>query len=169
MIMKVEYINPFLQAIQSVFSTMLGWELERGQIYARDAFQPEHEVSGIISLSGRAAGTVVLSLSRQTALAVAEGMLGEPAKEINANVTDAVGELANMVAGSAKAKLEAWQLKISIPTVITGKSYCIEFPKGVPRICVPFESPAGSLTLEVGFRELTADESTSAEPATAQA
>lgn len=153
--MKVEYINPFVQGTTSVFSTMLGWELQRGGIFAKNSSQPEFEVSGIIGLSGRAVGCVVLSMSRSAALQVAESMLGETASEINDTVVDAVGELANMIAGSSKAKLEQFQLSISIPTVIIGKGFAIAFPKEVPRVCIPFDSPYGPLTLEIGFKEGT--------------
>ncbi|HEV2971595.1 MAG TPA: chemotaxis protein CheX [Pirellulales bacterium] len=150
--MKVEYINPFISSITKVFSTMLNSELTRGKIYLKDHHCPEHEISGIIGLSGKAAGTVVLSLNRQAALSAAEAMLGERPLEINAEVRDAVGELANMVAGGAKAQLEQFNMSLTIPTVITGK-FSVQFPSKIPPICVPFESEWGSLTLEVGLVE----------------
>ena len=153
--MKVEYINPFLLAAKNVFSTMVGWEIERGQLYAKNGSEPEYEVSGIIGLSGRAVGTVVLSLSREAAFQATKALLGEECTELDATVVDAVGELANMVAGSAKSQLEQFKMSISIPTVITGKGYQVQFPKDVPRICIPFNCLAGPMCLEVGFRENT--------------
>ena len=39
-----------------------------------------------------------------------------------------VGELTNMVAGAAKAELDEYELKISLPNVITGESYSVRFP-----------------------------------------
>jgi chemotaxis protein CheX len=155
--MKVEYINPFISSTIKVFSTMLGVELTRGQIYAKAASNPECEVSGIVGLSGKAQGTIVLSLTRSTAIAVTEKLLGERPPEINADVVDAVGELANMVVGGAKAQLEKFELSLTIPTVIAGKCFCVEFPSNTLPICIPFDSPWGPLTVEVGFVEREID------------
>ncbi len=110
----------------------------------------------MIGLSGKAQGTVVLGLSREAALSAAEALLQERPAEINGDVTDAVGELVNIIAGSAKAKLEHLQLSVSLPTVITGKNHCVEFPTKVTPICIPFASAWGEITVEVGLREIDA-------------
>jgi chemotaxis protein CheX len=151
--MKVEYINPFLTSTISVFDTMLGCALTRGTPYVKSGAQPEHEVSGVIGLSGKARGTVVLGLGRESALNAAEALLQERPPEINADVTDAVGELANIIAGGAKAQLEHLAMSVSLPTVITGKHHCVEFPSTVTPICIPFESEWGPVTVEVGLSE----------------
>ena len=154
--MKVEYINPFLASTISVFDTMLNCKLERGAPYLKNGTQPQHEVSGVIGLSGKAQGTVVLGLSREAALSAAEVMLQERPPQINGDVTDAVGELVNIIAGSAKAKLEHLELSVSLPTVITGKNHCVEFPTNVTPICIPFTSPWGDISVDVGLREIHA-------------
>jgi chemotaxis protein CheX len=151
--MKVEYINPFLASTIAVFDTMLGCKLERGNPYLKNGTQPQHEVSGLIGLSGKAKGTVVLGLSREAALSATEMMLQARPQEINGDVRDAVGELVNMIAGGAKAKLEHLSMSVSLPTVITGKAHCIEFPTKVTPICIPFDSEWGSITVEVGLSE----------------
>jgi chemotaxis protein CheX len=151
--MKVEYINPFLSSAISVFNTMLGITLTREDPFLKNATQPNHEVSGLIGLSGKVKGMVVLSLSREAALSAAGIMLGERPKDLNADVADAIGELTNMIAGAAKAQLEDLQLNISLPTVITGKSHCIEFPKNTLPICIPFDCEWGAISVEVGMVE----------------
>ncbi|MGW8257303.1 MAG: chemotaxis protein CheX [Thermoguttaceae bacterium] len=151
--MKVEYINPFLTSTISVFSTMLGTTLVREEPYLKDNSQPNFDVSGIIGLSGKAKGMVVLTLDRQTALQAAHAMTGEEHKDINADVADAVGELTNMIAGSAKAKLEHLSLSVSLPSVITGKAHCVEFPKNTKPICIPFDCEWGAVAVEVGIVE----------------
>jgi chemotaxis protein CheX len=152
-IMKVEFINPFLTSAVSVFNTMLGVALTRDEPFLKENTQPNHEVSGIIGLSGKAKGMVVLSMSREVALSAAGIMLGERPKEINADVSDAVGELTNMIAGAAKAQLEYLKMDVSLPTVITGKTHCIEFPKKAMPICIPFDCKWGSVAVEVGIVE----------------
>jgi chemotaxis protein CheX len=149
--MKVEYINPFLAATVNVFNTMLNCPLTRGQPFLKGGAQPQYDVSGVIGLSGSAKGTVVLSLCREAALQAAAAMLGERSETIDADVRDAVGELTNMIAGSAKAKLEEFSLNVSLPTVITGKGHCIDFPRQVTPICIPFECAWGPVAVEVGL------------------
>ena len=131
---------------------MLKCELTRGQPYVKQSHVPEHQISGIVGLSGRAAGTVVLSLNRDTALAAAEILLLARPQEINAEVRDVVGELTNMVAGAAKSQLAELQMSLAIPTVVMGR-FTVQFPSSTNPICVPFESALGSLTIEVGLVE----------------
>jgi len=151
--MKAEHINPFLVAMISVFDTMLGCKLTRGNPYLKNAVQPEHEISGVIGLSGKAKGVVVLSLCREAALSATEAMLGERPTELSAEVSDAIGELTNIVAGNAKAKLEYLNLSVSLPTVVVGKWHTIEFPKSVVPICIPFDCVWGAVAMMVGLVE----------------
>ena len=153
MAMKVEYINPFITSTISVFDTMLGCKLSRKDPYVKGSPSPEHEISGIIGLSGKAKGTVVLSLSEEAALKAASAMMGEPVEELNADVIDAVGEMTNMIAGGAKAQLEKLEMNLSIPNVITGKGHTVEFPRDATPICIPFECPWGLVTVEFGLVE----------------
>ena len=155
--MNVDYIDPFLMSTISVFQTMLQCKLERGTPYLKHGAQAKSEVSGVIGLSGKAQGIVVLGLSREAALGAAEALLQERPPEINADVTDAVGELVNIIAGSAKAKLEHLNMSVSLPTVVTGKGHSVEFPTKVTPICIPFMSPWGEITVEVGLCERSAD------------
>ena len=151
--MKTEYINPFLTSAISAFDTMLGCKLKRGTPYIKNDRRPEHEMSGMIGLSGKARGTIVLSLSRQAALNATAVLLQEEPNEVNADVADAVGELTNIIAGGAKAQLEHLSLNVSLPTVISGKCHCVEFPKKVTPVCIPFDSEWGLITVQVGLIE----------------
>ncbi len=152
--MKVEYINPFLTATLVVFETMLGYTLTRKEPFIKNGTKSEHEISGMIGLSGKAKGTVVLSLEKSAALKIAECMLEEKFEDLNADVTDAVGELTNMIAGHAKAQLEELQMGMSLPSVIKGKGHTVEFPRNVTPICIPFGCDWGTVVLEVGLTEV---------------
>jgi chemotaxis protein CheX len=151
--MRVEYLKPFIVAMTRVFGTMIGTELDRGDPLLRDGYQPSHEVSAVIGLTGKSKGTMVLSVDREVAIQVAAVLLQEQPAELNADVTDAMGEMANMIAGQAKAQLEHLTLSLSLPSVVIGKSHCIEFPRSAMRICVPFSCAWGSLSLEVALVE----------------
>jgi hypothetical protein len=40
-----------------------------------------------------------------------------------------------------------------LPTVISGKNHCLEFPTKVTPIGIPFKSELGDVTVVVGLRE----------------
>ncbi len=149
--MQVELINPFVAATQKVFATMLGATLTRGTVGIKHNHAPTHEVSGLIGLGGQLQGMVVVTVGRSTALRAAEVLLGSKPTEINGDVVDAMGELTNMIAGSAKTALEGYQLSIGLPTVICGRSHSISFPSGSPPLVIPFESELGAVCVEVGL------------------
>jgi chemotaxis protein CheX len=150
---KAEYINPFIASTVEVFATMLGCELKRGALSLNQDFQPAHEISGIIGLSGKATGTVVVSVGREVAICATEAMLGNRPDSINTDVIDAVGELTNMIAGRAKAALAQLEMSLALPTVITGQNHTIRFGSAAKTICVPYTCPWGELTVEVGLVE----------------
>lgn len=149
--MNAEYINPFLMSTASVFEQMLGMELVREAPFIRKAFMPQYEVTGIIGLTGKTTGTVAVSLPREMALSITEKLLGERPPEINAQVIDAIGEVTNMIAGAAKARLEHLQLSLGLPTVVTGAATSIGFPSRAVPISIPFRSPLGPIVVEVGI------------------
>ena len=152
--MRVEYINPFVKSLVTTFSTMLNCTATRGPLMLKRDVFPPFEISGVIGLSGKAVGTVVVSLSKEVALKATSAMLMTETTEIDGDVIDAVGEITNMVAGAAKAELSEYELSISLPSVITGRGHEVRFPSNVTPICVPFDTQWGKLNLEVGLEEV---------------
>jgi len=149
--MDARYINVFIASLVEAFDTMLGCVIHRGALEVGDACCRGYEISGVIGLSGNAMGTVVVSLSKAVALRATSSMLLVETSEVNSDVIDAVGEIANMVAGPAKAKLEHYRLQISLPSVVTGVGHQVNFPSNVRPITVPFSSDWGPLALTVGL------------------
>ena len=152
--MRADYINPFIKSLNRVFRTMLDCEVRRGQPYLKVNGSSEYPISGVIGLSGRSVGTIVLSLSENVAIRAASTMLSCELSNIDADVCDAIGELTNMVAGAAKAELEEYRLSVSLPNIITGRGHDVRFPSTVTPLCVPFETAWGPLLLEVGLVEV---------------
>lgn len=160
--MNVEFINPFLTVTMSVFETMLDCKLSRQEPFLMDGFQPEYDVSGVVRLSGKSRGTIVLSIHRQAALSIAGQLLREEFTEINDRVIDVISELANIIAGSAQPQIEDPSLTFDPPQIVTGRSQCIEFPPSVTPVCIPFRSKWGPLAVQVALVEQNAEVSASA-------
>ncbi len=92
-----------------------------------------------------------LILDEGCILKIVSNMFGEEMQEINHEISDAVGELTNMISGQARQEIEKTGkiLQGAIPTVITGKNHkLISMTKG-PKIAIPFKTDTGSFTVEV--------------------
>lgn len=157
--MRADYINPFIKSLNRVFQTMLDCSVERGEIRLRRHGPSEFYVSGVVGLSGKAIGSVVLGISEELAIRAASVLLSAPVVAVDADVCDAIGELTNMVAGAAKAELAEYRLLLGLPNVVVGHNHIICFPSNAAPICVPFASPWGPLMLEVGLVESECDPS----------
>lgn len=151
--MKAEYINPFLDASMNLFKTHLMFSIKNKTPYVNQDSQNLNEISAIIGLAGDIMGAVVLSFTRDTALAMATRFSGQKHSAVSKEVLDVIGELVNIIAGNAKKDLTDFRIEISLPGVITGNKYKINWPHGVPVITIPFESDAGEFTVNVSFKQ----------------
>ena len=151
--MKAEYINPFLEASINLFREHLKFDIKNNTPFINQDSQNLNEVSAIIGLAGDIAGAVVLSFTRETAIAMASRFSGQTYHALSKEVIDAVGELVNIIAGNAKKDLLGFRIEISLPGVITGNTYKINWPHGVPVITIPFESDAGIFSVNVSFKQ----------------
>jgi chemotaxis protein CheX len=149
--LSADYVNPVIQSAIDVFQKMLNCKVKRTDLTLKETTAPLHELSAIIGVSGKASGTYVPSLSEQVAIEILHRMVGIEATELDDDVCDAAGEILNMIAGQAKAKLQKLELSISLPSMITGKNHEIRYPSDVRAICVLFESEIGPFAIEVGF------------------
>ncbi len=150
--MDVSYINPFIEAVDSVFTTMLGVTPKRSGLNVSDGVAHGHMLTSLVGLSGQVSGVVALRFPHDTALKLASRMLGVEMAEVNDEVTDAISEMVNMVAGSAKAKFNHDPpLELGLPTVVEGTGYKVKYPTKSVWLAVPFTSDAGDFTMEVTY------------------
>ena len=152
--MKVEYINPFIESVHDLFSTMLNAEIERGEIGVTSASGNPRDIMALIGLSGPARGTVALSFPTNTALAMVGRILGVETRVVDDTVSDGVAEIVNIVAGAAKAKLTKGGetvINLSLPTVVRGNDYNVDYPTQSVWLEVPFKSGLGPFSLRVTF------------------
>lgn len=152
--MRVEYINPFLSATINLFRDYMGINLEHDKPAIMEDPHDLNEVSAIIGLAGDVAGAVVLSLSRQTAINIVSKFAGHTYQALSSDVIDGIGELVNIIAGNSKKDLKDHKIVISLPGVITGNSYKMNWPKGVPVIEIPFTSDVGEFSVNVSMKEM---------------
>ena len=148
--MDVRYINPFITAIENIFDTMIGIPLLMGKPAVKSGREPAFEISSIIGLTGDVKGCVVINLSESTAIRLASALLGDELSELNEDCTDAIGEIANMIAGNAKTDFPSGNTSISVPSVVTGK-HKVTYPSGLPIITIPCETDEGKLLVDIAL------------------
>ena len=152
--MQVKYINPFTKATVNLFKNFLEVTIEPGKPFLKEDPYDLEEVSGIIGLAGETTGAVVMSFSRETAIAAISKMERTTYQALSRAVIDGVGELVNIIAGNAKKDLVDFRIDISLPGVVTGNSYQIHWPEGIPVVTIPFTTDVGPLTVNVSLRDL---------------
>ncbi len=151
--MQVKYVNPFLKASVNLFKDYLDLRVTSGKPYLLKDPQALYEVSGIIGLAGETRGAVVLSFGRETAIKIVSRLAKQEYLALGNEVLDGVGELINIIAGNAKQDLLEFRIEISLPGVITGKSYKIHWPEGVPVVCIPFSCEFGDFSVNVSLKD----------------
>ncbi len=150
--MNVDYINPFVTAVFNIFKTMIDLPLQLGKPSLKKDRMSTYEVSGIIGISGEVIGCVVVSFPENVAKNVASALLDDDIKEVDDDCTDAIGEIANMIAGDAKKDFPKTDTTISVPTVIVGK-HQVAFPSGLPIISIPCHTDKGKFAIDVAVKE----------------
>jgi chemotaxis protein CheX len=150
--MDVTFINPFLAATRHTFSTMLSIDITAGTPIAQRQMKSVYDISGVIGLSGHAQGSIAISFPKKVALIIVSTLVGQSIKTVDQEVTDGIGEIANIIAGAAKKDLSRYNLSISLPNVVVGKDHVIAAQTGVPTLIVPLESAIGGFSLEVSLK-----------------
>lgn len=156
--MRVEYINPFVEAAFVVLQESLQTDVKRGELYLKSTSVPVLGVAAIIGLAGNVEGRVLLDMTRNTAIAIASGMLKsmemEPITELNDLGRATITELANMITGQAVTKLHdlGFSFDLTPPALFTGDNMEIS-NADVEALIVPMETPHGKIEINVAIRE----------------
>jgi len=154
--MNIHYLLPFIEAVEGAFQQLFQCEPEALTPYlVRKEEVLDWDISGIIGIAGEAKGLVVLSFPADLAKTLTTELTGAVKTALDDDVTDAVGELVNIIAGNAKRGLEEFQLLLSLPSIVRGPSHQVTWPSGpVPIITVPFSTPQGHFSLSVALENI---------------
>jgi|WetSurMetagenome_2_1015567.scaffolds.fasta_scaffold651825_2 chemotaxis protein CheX len=153
--MDVKCINPFMGAIKNVFKTMLKMDVQFGKPHVCSQESVSHDISGIIGLSGDVVGAVIVSFPKLSAVKIASVFAGIALSEADEDFPDAIGELANMIAGNAKKDIEGLNIMISTPSVVIGAGHQVKSTRIIPRLAIPCSCPVGSFVVEVGIKKVS--------------
>lgn len=152
--MNVEFINPFLSSLVNVLSTMANTKITPGKPRLKKDEIARGDVSGLIGMiSPQIKGSFSITFEASLAIELMYRMLGERPNGIDADVTDMVGEITNMVTGGAKRILadKGYDFTMATPVVVSGKDHTISHKSEGAKILMPFDSDFGKVHIEVSF------------------
>jgi chemotaxis protein CheX len=152
--MRVEYINPFVEASFNVLKDYLQIDVKRGDIYLKSS-PVIMGVAAMVGLAGDVEGRVLLDMTKATALGIAGAMNGETFTVMDELVKATIQELANQITAQAVTKLHDLGFKFDLtpPTLVTGENMEIS-NKAVEALVVPMElGPIGKIEINVAVRE----------------
>ncbi|MDC7221360.1 MAG: chemotaxis protein CheX [Spirochaetales bacterium] len=152
--MRVEYINPFVEAAFSIMQEVLQEDVIRKELYLKKTSQPVMGVAALVGLAGDVEGRVLIDMSKESALGIASAMNGEKLTELDELVKATITELANMVTGQAVTKLHDLGFKFDLtpPSIITGENMQVT-DLNVEALIVPLSVPQGLVEINVAIRE----------------
>jgi chemotaxis protein CheX len=155
--MRVEYINPFVEATFSVLKEVLNTEVKRGDLYLKESSMKIMGVAALVGLAGDVEGRVLFDMTKDTALKVAGVMNGgETFTALNDMAKATITELANMITAQAVTKLHELGFKFDLtpPALFSGENMEISNTLKVEALIVPMElGELGKVEVNVVVRE----------------
>jgi len=115
--------TPLLElSTREVFEIMLTTQVHP---YTEEANVKDGEFTALVGLAGSICGVLSIRCTDQSARIMASKMLGMTPEEVDSDSWDALGEIANMIAGNFKGKLSGVgnHCMLSVPTIIVGTDY----------------------------------------------
>ncbi len=121
------FLKNLIDDTRNVFSTMLGLELMHLPLEVDPLTHFNDCISAMVGLAGTYNGLVSIHQPVSLGKKVAGTMLDMEIDEVDQDLFDALGEIANMVAGNIKMHLSKGgsDVRLSTPSVATGSDYVI--------------------------------------------
>lgn len=141
-----------ISATSDVFATMLGLPVEVETVRKGDDEPDTFDgVVALVGVGGSYTGSGRIYCGSQFACQVAGALVGAEYRNVDEEVLDGIAEVANMIIGNVKTKIEeaVGPLGLSVPTVIFGRNYQARTASVHDWIIVPFR--CGVHNMEVRF------------------
>ena len=149
----MEFAKKIVETTEEIVNTMIFLEVSADVPLEQGKQALGCHVSAMIGLTGGFSAMLGIHCPEAVGLAISGAMLGTEIEEIDADVKDALGEIANMLAGGLKERFAAedFNLELAIPTAISGKSYTISSSTKSNRVIIPFNIEQGQFFIEMKY------------------
>jgi chemotaxis protein CheX len=142
-----------IDATLEVFTSMIFLEIAPEIVAEGEVIPIEANLISLIGLAGGVKGVLAIQCPAEVALGITGAMLGMDVDELGEDSKDAIGEIANMVAGGLKTALaeRGRDIELAIPIAVIGSSFRTSGLAGAQRVLVPFSTPLGRFGVELQF------------------
>jgi len=137
--MNIEYVNPFIEASQTVLKQIANMDAKLGKVYIKESPYKSDTLAIIVGLTGNIRGQAVFSMSTSCAMSIASNMMfGMPVTELDEISKSAISELTNMILGNTATILynKGIGIEITPPSLVMGENLQISSSK-MKTICIP--------------------------------
>ena len=143
--------NKIIESTIEIFTDMVMMEISVAGEPLLELAPLKRSITGMVGLAGVHRGVLAVHFPKQVALEVTGSFLGMEVDEINDDVQDAIGEIANMLGGNLKTILSdrGKDIHLSLPSTIYGEEYAFTSQADAEQIILPFQAPAGVFYVEV--------------------
>ena len=151
--MKMELIQPFINAADAVLSQGLQGSTKVGNLTMEEEAYRRRGVAGMIALTGDIEGRIILDLEPQTAVKVASHYAGTELPESDGLIKETIFELANQVVGNAISALndQGFHFRVHPPTMHTSEEG-IRTSEDTEALVLCFETSMGSVFMNIALR-----------------
>jgi len=151
--MKMELIQPFINAADAVLSQGLQGTTKVGNLTMEEQAYRRKGVAGMIALTGDIEGRIILDLEPHVAVRVASHYAGAELPESDSLVKETIFELANQVVGNAISALndQGFHFRVHPPLLLTSDEGD-RTSEDVEALMICFDTPMGNVFMNVALR-----------------
>jgi len=152
--MDAALVNPFIEGALHILDTTAFVKVKPETPFLKKDRKAQGDISGVIEISGDLEGSAAIIFSKKSILGIVSAMFGEDMTEINDEITDAVGEISNMIAGHVTTKIAEMdkKVKVKFKEIKIGQDAVIEHIEGVEHVlALPFSTTKGKVVIEVCY------------------
>lgn len=151
--MRMELIQPFINAADAVFADVLSCSTKIGDVSMEEETYRRKGTASVVNIHGDIEGRVILDLDPETAVKVASHLAGGPVEESEQIVRETVNELANMVIGNAVTLLNDEGIRFKVfPPETHAERQGFEGSHDTEALVMCIETPSGSVYLNIAMR-----------------
>ncbi len=151
----MNHAEQIAEATREIFSSMIMLEVTAKEATKRTDPAFSNSISGMVGLAGTVRGNLSIHLPATVATAVTTAFLGMEVESIDDDVCDAIGELANMLAGAVKTAIDpsGSDIKLSMPSTVYGDTYSLDCLDCGISVQVPFDLDGTEFSVELQLAE----------------
>lgn len=142
--------DKMIDSTKEIFASMVMMEVSVKEVMV-DHGPLYDTITGMIGLAGTHKGILAVHVPYTVAMAITSSFLMMDVTEINEDVHDAIGEVANMLGGNVKTILSenGRDIDLSLPSTIAGSEYSFSSDKKVDKVIIEFDTGKGTFLVEM--------------------